>query len=67
MQRIYKIVNNEIILALDRVIQKKIIVTNSEPEANLSIKLDIFIFLLLCPFYLVSLHHNSSIFFHQKY
>ena len=67
MQSIYKIVNNEIKLEFDRVIQKKIIVTNSEPEANLIIKLDIFIFLLLCPFHLVSLHHNSSISFHQKY
>ena len=47
--------------------QKKITVTNSEPEASLIIKLDIFIFLFLCPFHLASLHHNSSIFFHQRY
>ena len=67
MQRIYKIANNEIKVAFDRVVQKKIVVTKSKPEANLIIKLDIFIFLLLCPFHLVSLHHNSSISFHQKY
>ena len=44
MQRIYKIANNEIKLAFDRVVQKKITVTNSEPEANLVIKLDILFF-----------------------